>query len=56
MCVCDARFQEESEPAEYVEELAQQMLPVGRFDDVHILKGPYVMENWNAELIEVKQN
>jgi len=48
------RFQEEREPAEYVEQLAEQMLPTTRYDDIHILKGPYVMENWDPELIEVR--
>ncbi len=47
------RFQEEREPAEYVEMLAEQMLPTTRYDDIHILKGPYVMENWDPEMIEV---
>lgn len=59
LCVCwvharvRARFQEESEPAEYVEQLAEQMLPSCRYDDLHILSGPYVMEDWDPELIEV---
>lgn len=47
------RFQEESEPAEYVEQLAEQMLPTTRYEDLHILKGPYVMEKWDPELMEV---
>lgn len=47
------RFQEEREPAEYVEQLAEQMLPTTRYDDIHILKGPYVMENWDPEMIGV---
>lgn len=47
------RFQEESEPAEYVELLAEQMMPTTRFEDLHILKGPYVMEKWDPELMEV---
>ncbi|CAM9795347.1 unnamed protein product, partial [Ectocarpus fasciculatus] len=46
------RFQEESEPAEYVEQLAEQMLPSARFEDAHILKGPYVMEKWDPALLE----
>lgn len=48
------RFQEESEPAEYVEQLAEQMLPTTRYEDLHILKGPYVMENWDPEMMEVR--
>lgn len=48
-----ARFQEEIDPADYVEQLAEQMLPFTRFEDLHILKGPYVMEDWDPELIEV---
>ncbi|CAM9884135.1 unnamed protein product [Ectocarpus sp. 4 AP-2014] len=46
------RFQEESEPAEYVERLAEQMLPSARFEDAHILKGPYVMDKWDPALLE----
>lgn len=48
------RFQEESEPAEYVELLAEQMLPTTRYEELHILKGPYVMEKWDPELMEVR--
>lgn len=47
------RFQEESEPSETVEQLAGQMLPSQLYDDLHILKGPYVMEDWDPELIKV---
>ncbi|CAN0250589.1 unnamed protein product [Ectocarpus sp. 12 AP-2014] len=46
------RFQEESEPAEYVERLAEQMLPSARFEDAHILKGPYVIDKWDPALLE----
>lgn len=48
------RFQEESDPAEYVELLAEQMLPTTRYEDLHILKGPYVMEKWDPELMEAR--
>eukprot|EP00752_Nemacystus_decipiens_P004086 g3739.t1 len=46
------RFQQESEPDEWVEMLAEQMLPTARYEDLHILKGPYVMENWDPQMIE----
>lgn len=36
-----------------MEQLAGQMLPSQLYDDLHILKGPYVMEDWDPELIEV---
>lgn len=49
-----ARFQEEVDPVDYVEQLAEQMLPFTRFEDLHILKGPYIMEDWDPELIEVR--
>lgn len=49
-----ARFQEEVDPVDYVEHLAEQMLPFTRFEDLHILKGPYIMEDWDPELIEVR--
>ena len=40
------------ESAEYVEMLAEQMLPTTRYEDLHILRGPYVMENWDPEMME----
>lgn len=49
----NGRFQEESEPSETVEQLAAQMLPSQHYDDLHILKGPYVMEDWDPELVKV---
>lgn len=29
------------------------MLPSGRYEDLHILKGPYLMEEWDPVLLEV---
>lgn len=36
-----------------MEQLAEQMLPSGRFEDLHILTGPYIMEDWDPELVKV---
>lgn len=52
VCLSCCRFQEESEPGEYVERLAEQMLPSARFADAHILKGPYVMDKWDPALLQ----
>ncbi|CAM9165979.1 unnamed protein product, partial [Choristocarpus tenellus] len=41
------RFQEETEPVEYVEQLAERMAPLSRYADQHILRGPYLMEDWD---------
>lgn len=47
------RFQQETDPAETAEQLAQQMLPVARYAELHILNGPYLMEEWDPDVIQV---
>lgn len=48
-----ARFQQECEPAETVEQLAHQMLPYTRHEERHILNGPYLVEEWDPDVVQV---